>query len=666
MSTEKPSGREMLATVLFALVFGAVFLSYNRSYHLPVYPGYFLLQTLALLLFGYYLFYAERGAFPAPPALFFWLAAFLSWAVLCSSWAAHRWIVADGLRRETTLVLSTLGLAHLLRIFPTLRRSMWTVVLFVLTVLAGLYGERVYRLDRLSRFGFPFANPNLAASILGFACVFALSRFLDYCRSRQIRRAVFHALVVLSLSLTIVLVCRSKGALLAMGVVIAFLFYRLFLHGRTLPVKLSVSAVSLAFFAVFITLKERELAALLAPTIEIRLFVWEGTWDMICHTPLRFLFGWGPGNFFANFPDFQDPRMFTAAYQAPVVLLPHNFFLEMWAQYGLVGLFLWGGIVAGTARAVRRLSRKAEPVDRIDARAVLAGFSFLILHAQVSVALSYPWVQWILALALAWTLSLQPWREIPWERTPAWTLRLYRIAVVLLMVVGLWLWKCCAWESLWFHVEYRTARKTYPAPRAEISGHFAQPPMFVGETAAALTAISPPTCENYHTCQWRNDTGRIVIESYPHHPEMIRRGLPIFSLLEKRMPLYGDFLLNCAILSARQSKVRQADAYFAQYARHNPFSLDLWIWWGLACRNRDATVARMLAITLEMQEQYGEDGALWLGEALARDLLRQREPARELMHRIHAWPGRGPRDDRAARIRSQAEFYLRRQPDSRD
>lgn len=642
--------------LLFAAAFLAVYCSTTELCHLTVYPGYFLLQTLSLLLLFHWLI---RHRHSLPPPLFHYALLPFAWACLSLCWCAQTWAAAEGLRRMTTLVLMMFGFSHLLRLCPTLRDNLWNIVLAILSFLAAVYSMEVHRVGRLESFHFLFGNPNVAGCILGFGGAFAMGRALCYYREGRWKLVLGNAAIAGWLISVVAVSARAKGAFLAAvltGVALLYLacgrkFLRFALY--------SIAAIETALFtslylAFDVTARVWDsMMAILRPSAEIRLYVWESTWNMISSSPFRFCCGWGPGNFFPNFPDFEDPLMYTAQSQASLVIFPHNFSLEILAEYGAIGLALSILLILKIAGAAMA-HQTADCRQRANALGALAALFMLAADAQVSVAFSYLHAQMLFALLSSWLISFRPWHTI----SPRAPLRMsYKIASACAVVLGIFLWKICAWDSLYFHYNYNKAARIYRETFSASSRLV--PDAEVRATASlraleTMLAVPPPLCRDSYSCAWRNRIGMLLLDC-PYPP---RKALCEFLYLERQLPHFSTFWLTRACFAAKQNNTREADLYFARFARRNPFSPDLWHEWRRACDRRAATPENMLATARELQKTYGREPGLLLGEALALDMSHQKSPARKILQEIHHWSLGQRLNHRAEQIKTCAEFYL--------
>ena len=151
-------------------------------------------------------------------------------------------------------------------------------------------------------YGFPFGNRNLAGSILGFGCCLAVVMCYQSWKKRYRHHYLFYGTIYCIL-LVIVILAKPKGALLALF--LSFIWVSLWLW----PLARRVTIILLPLlFTTFILWGTTALSYLQTlPSVEIRILLWQGTINLILDSPLRIFLGWGIGNFFPVYPNFQNP-----------------------------------------------------------------------------------------------------------------------------------------------------------------------------------------------------------------------------------------------------------------------------------------------------------------------------------------------------------------------
>ncbi|MCM8769840.1 MAG: O-antigen ligase family protein, partial [Candidatus Omnitrophica bacterium] len=89
----------------------------------------------------------------------------------------------------------------------------------------------------------------------------------------------------------------------------------------------------------------------------IRYYIWKGTWRMVTVKPVL---GWGLGNFQIYYPWYRFREYFRQAESTPVTNNPHNHYLEIWCETGLVGLLIFLGFIILLLWLTQRISQSQE------------------------------------------------------------------------------------------------------------------------------------------------------------------------------------------------------------------------------------------------------------------------------------------------------------------
>lgn len=192
-------------------------------------------------------------------------------------------------------------------------------------------------------------NPIVLAQYAAMSCLLALELLP---RFRGLRRAGLSAWAVASFGG--VVASGSRGPLI--GLIVGLIL--LFVLGRSRSFRpfRAVVRASLVGFAVLVAwLLSDTFAHALAEFFRAedadsngaaRVVLWHGAWATITQSPLL---GAGPGRFFMSG---YGPQHGLSEY-------PHNLFLELWSEYGLVAMFLF---ILGVAFAMRAGGRASAPM----------------------------------------------------------------------------------------------------------------------------------------------------------------------------------------------------------------------------------------------------------------------------------------------------------------
>ena len=341
------------------------------------------------------------------------------------------------------------------------------------------------------------------------------------------------------------------------------------------------------------------------PSLEVRIFLWKSTFSMIFSSFFRFVLGWGPGNFFTNFPDFEDIRLATCTYTAEVIDYPHNFFIETLAEYGFIGLFLlcfWLFTIMQNF-----LKKKSCVLFQKDCTIIGLALFFLIMDAQFSISMSYTQCQFIAALSIAWLAASISQNEE--NHSKIWIKQ--KFALILFAIffpIFLTIWKIDGFDFLVFHIEYKTAKKALFHERVE-----------------KMLYVKTPIFEDIHTLQWRNNLGAAIIDSNDVKRIVAKNLADDFLLLDNLMPRFGHFYIYKGILMSKLKKKDKANESFVKYANKNPFSGHLWRWWEICCQNDGASSEIMLKTIYDRKKKYGSDISFDFAKAMVLRLENKKD-----------------------------------------
>ncbi|MBI4056661.1 MAG: O-antigen ligase family protein [Elusimicrobia bacterium] len=224
----------------------------------------------------------------------------------------------------------------------------------------------------------------------------------------------------------------SKGAWISLSVALMVLHF----HRRGLPfwAGLFIAALCLVMM----------MDKMSSPGVTHRLLWWKAAWNMVSQRPWV---GFGPGAYGYVFPSFH-----VLSVQGLSTLYAHNYFLEVFAELGILFGLIWFG---GIARLTTRLSRYKK-------MALLA----ILSHSLIDYGLSIPANFWIFCAVVA---SGLPPRECP-IHIPG---RLKAPLMVSLFLAGLcWVgrvYRPLRYEKLLAKEHFEEARKILPqSPLAHI------------------------------------------------------------------------------------------------------------------------------------------------------------------------------------------------------
>lgn len=611
--------KKNLPKVLGVGLLAFVYLSFSSKYFLPSFPSYFILGILATIGWLYFIYKSKEGSCQKNYLLWSVLFFFF-WNILSLAWAEKIWSSAEGLRRSFVFTGLFLGLWTLFRTHREIHKQALHGVFLALLLVTPFYVKvLLFYNNPPPGFGYPFGNPNLAGSIFAFALCLIFPYFFSPKKTRK--HLYFSLLSVLFLSCVFAL-ARPKGAALATFLVLIGNLFLLFPRIRFFLGSFAFlgGGVILSFLP--------QLFFSSSATIEVRRLIWSGTMNLITASPFRSLFGWGTGGFFAHYPNYENPLFQTSRYCSEVIYFPHCFSLEIISELGIIGFFFALLIYfLATLRFLefwKKEQGKEEGKEegkeanlRYTALSAFAGLTVLLLHSQVSVAFSYPQVQCLAAIALAW-LAVSPSAEI------LTCVKKGRGYLCFLAVVPfLFLFRYAFWDSLSFQKEYQEAFRFSLLNKEESLDKF--------------LAISPPWIEDRYTLDWRNSLGEVLVNHYEKNPRLVEESLDPFWEIKEYLPRYKNFYLVGAVIYAKQKKFLEAESFFLRAAKKNPFSLDLWKWWAQICAYEKISPNKMYQTVKKYQKIYGRDGVLIMGEAFAKYCQGKREEAYKLQKEAHLW-----------------------------
>ncbi|MCU1307543.1 MAG: glycosyltransferase [Acidobacteriaceae bacterium] len=325
-----------------------------------------------------------------PPRAALWWGLFVLWSALTVLWA---------LEPETALGrLPTVFASFLLYVaavcFRMTRKELSGVLL--LAMLGGIIAAGYASLNFMRAGGGERAtlvlgerttNPNQFAAIMLLPLSLALGRFISS-RGWVNRIAMMASVAVIAFA---ILLSMSRGSLIAVGALIVVYVYRIGVHRRMV---LAVSVLILLLFAMpdlFFTRVQGGIISRAAGRFDI----WQVGLTAFKHYGI---FGAGLDNFPVAYDKFVGDAPRFPGYRNN----PHNIYLGISVEMGIVGLLLFLGAVRSQLRAVQRFQADANglvPPVVVACEAacwgmLVAGFSGSFVWNKVF------WLSWIL-LAIA-------------------------------------------------------------------------------------------------------------------------------------------------------------------------------------------------------------------------------------------------------------------------
>lgn len=414
-----------------ALVVLAVFVYLNLSEVLVRYHGLpSLLQLLALPIAAAAVLDRGRTAWPVlGQGLTLLLGAWVLLLLASSTWAWDPELAGEEVVEAAKAFVLFLLFALLARDGRRLRAGVWSLLaagcllaaLGCYQVASGDFGHRFGGLARTKqaqiygdvfepRIAGPLGDPNFFAQILLVLVPLALA--LAWHGRRRRERLLAAGAAVLLIAGTVF--TYSRGAALALAVVLSLAWLARGVRLREVAAGLAVLAVLYVALPAGFTRRLTTLEqitgggeAALHPdsSFEKRRLVTATAWRMFLEHPVV---GVGAGNYTTRFGPFADAVGSAAReYEDPFGdNYPHNLYLEVAAETGLLGLALFAGVVA-VAFACLETARRRLASAGLGLEATLAGATALSLVGYMVAGLflhghfqRYLWL--LFALAAAW------------------------------------------------------------------------------------------------------------------------------------------------------------------------------------------------------------------------------------------------------------------------
>jgi O-antigen ligase len=218
----------------------------------------------------------------------------------------------------------------------------------------------------------PFPFPNALAL---FVTPIATLLFADLIRGWKTRLEriipAWLSAVGFASSILVILLAQSDGGLIALG---CASFLALLLNKKTRIFGVGLAVACIILVGSIAPLRERAETVLLFRewSSKVRITMWKETIEMLKDRPIL---GAGLG----GYPDAIQPYHLSANWME-TFQYPHNIFLNLWSETGLIGVFVFGWILVGWAT-----STKKDPCAKHDARLILPIILAILVHGLVDV-----------------------------------------------------------------------------------------------------------------------------------------------------------------------------------------------------------------------------------------------------------------------------------------
>ena len=316
----------------------------------------------------------------AHPVVTFVLVAFLGWIAISQLWAEDS---AETLSALWRLSLNAILFLIIFTAVRTRAQAMGVIGAFV----AGASIQAVYGLlfvtpegtESAARLASSIANPNELAAALVAALALAIGLAAARRDSPPWR---VRALMAAALCTGGVFLTGSRAGLVALGVaLVAFMVIGGRSRGRFMFVAIAVVALGIGYYGYVASPEARERVATVGDGTG-RLDLWAVAWRIVEDKPLV---GVGGGNFEVTSAHYllEPGAIERDEFIIGQPKVAHNTYLEILAELGVVGLFLFASILAfglfASARAAREFRRQGD-----NAMELIAGALFVALAAVLA------------------------------------------------------------------------------------------------------------------------------------------------------------------------------------------------------------------------------------------------------------------------------------------
>jgi putative inorganic carbon (HCO3(-)) transporter len=369
---------------------------------------------------------ARRGGTSPRRALSFAIAgvAYLLVVGLSYLWAADSTVASLAARNLGLFLVVCVGFVAVVSDARALRAAIAAMVgggvflslLSLHQVATGAYGntyggfaqasvENIVGTTNAYRIGGPFGDPNFFGQLLVVAIALALA-LMTTTPSRRVRAASFASAVVCGIT---VFLTYSRGALIALGVVVAVWLWSNKRRGLVVGC-LVAGALAIALLPGAYGSRLSQVTSIIpglsnpAQTTDPALRGREsalivGT-RMFADHPVV---GVGAANFPVHYLSYATSVGLVVSGQQ---LSPHNLYMEVAAEQGVVGVLVFGGIVIGAFASVKRARRELLDAGDTATAPLVAGVRNALigyLVASLFLHAAYPQMLWLL-LAFAWAM----------------------------------------------------------------------------------------------------------------------------------------------------------------------------------------------------------------------------------------------------------------------
>lgn len=592
------SNASLIAIIIWITIMVGSCLSFHKNFFLPNIPGYFFLATNAIFFSIFFGFKSKKITFKKGFVFYFFL-----WSLFSFFWAYNYSIAINGIIHSLIFCLIVYATTNAFLRYKNLNYHATDCILIAIIIIDVCYYIRCsMQVNSIYGFCYPFGNPNLGSAFLALGIIISTINIIIFTKKKCYHLVMLNIIPCLLLFSHLCLL-KSKATFLC-------LFFAFFIiWGTRSRKKIFFSIATISIITIFTSFYWAALLNRIWPSVQIRLFLWTDTIKMICNNFYSVLFGWGSGNFFSVYPKFKSQESFAGIYSSDFIDYPHCYLLEITSELGIIGASFFILIFAFSIWELfkRCCNKDATRNDYI----FLIALVFFFTHAQMSIAFSFMHIQFLSASIIGWCIATSKNKRfyvIPFK-------------IILICSIGLIImWKFYIFDSLMFHYSYKNAVIEQNKE----------------ERMNKMIAIDLPHYESYYTIQWRHHLGAILVDNYENFPLLVEENISSFDEVHKIIPGYGYYWLRKAIFYAKHNNIELADKNFALFSQKNPFSLDLWNYWGIACQYNQASTQIMAKNIDAFLLKYPKDGRILLGKGILQ-YLRKKNDAKKYFNESMKW-----------------------------
>lgn len=310
----------------------------------------FLLAT-GILFVGLFVtkFYSNVEIILPNKIFFFGLILFYGINILSALWSLN---AADAIFESQKIIIFLCALVLFTNIFNTeehINSMLKSVVLLSLIVLGISYFElenfTANNVAIESGYFSMAGHKNILSSLIYLLLPFAILSYITFKNYWKILGGIS---VLLILLLIVILNTRSVQLSLVVGTVSFLVFFlssklNRVLKKATISIFFVLGAIAIVVILISASNSNNQAATIKTASLHERYQLWSNTFKLIEENPMV---GVGAGNWQYNYTKFSVKNIESSSYYSTTFRRPHNDFLQVFAETGLVGFFLFVFLIA--------------------------------------------------------------------------------------------------------------------------------------------------------------------------------------------------------------------------------------------------------------------------------------------------------------------------------